>query len=156
MTTNEERTVHDGTVEDRPVDDRPFDGLVSGDRTAHEPAGAHAAETRRTDEQDLDVLRSGAQPTDAQPMGTQPIGAEPTAPDASGTDAWSRLSGDFVDDPQRAVADARGLVQDAVDRMMAKAGVGPDGSTSDGAGDTEALRLAFRRLRDLHRSVTAL
>jgi hypothetical protein len=80
------------------------------------------------------------------------VGADTTAAD----DAWRRLAGDFVDDPRHAVEQGRVLVQQAVDAMMAKAGIGPDGIAGDGQGDTENLRQAFRRLRDLHRSVSGI
>lgn len=80
------------------------------------------------------------------------VGADGAAAD----DAWRRLAGDFVDDPRHAVEQGRILVQQAVDAMMAKAGIGPDGVAGDGQGDTENLRLAFRRLRDLHRSVSGI
>ncbi|WP_088289545.1 hypothetical protein [Kineosporia sp. A_224] len=75
---------------------------------------------------------------------------------AAADDAWRRLAGDFVDDPRHAVEQGRVLVQQAVDAMMAKAGIGPDGVAGGGQGDTENLRQAFRRLRDLHRSVSGI
>lgn len=58
--------------------------------------------------------------------------------------AWDRLAADFVDDPQRAVDEAVRLVREAVER-----------STATGGSGTEDLRTAFRRLRDLHRTLAA-
>ena len=56
--------------------------------------------------------------------------------------SWDRLAADFVDDPQRAVDEAVRLVREAVERSTATGGTG-----------TEDLRTAFRRLRDLHRTL---
>jgi hypothetical protein len=66
------------------------------------------------------------------------------------SDAWDRLAGGFVDDPQDAVAQARLLVERAVD-VIAPA---QDGTRDNGS--TEDLRAAFRRLRDAHRTLSAL
>ncbi|MBI4939280.1 MAG: hypothetical protein HY830_00865 [Actinobacteria bacterium] len=131
---------------------------AEADRAADRAAG----DERRTrlggpDGHDEPGWRSELAAAPAVPASTTgSVGADTAAAD----DAWRRLAGDFVDDPRHAVEQGRVLVQQAVDAMMAKAGIGPDGVAGDGQGggqgDTENLRQAFRRLRDLHRSVSGI
>jgi hypothetical protein len=128
---------------------------------ADEAGGSHVAPDRASADDQLTRLggpdghdepgwRSEMTGTRASTPGS--VGAHPGTAD----DAWQRLAGDFVDDPRHAVEAGRRLVQQAVDAMMAKAGIGPDGVAGDGQGDTEQMRQAFRRLRDLHRSVSGI
>jgi hypothetical protein len=76
--------------------------------------------------------------------------ANPTAdgsPTPQGADrAWSQLQSQFVDDPTAAVRGASDLVEQAVQRLLRRSG----------DHDTEELRTAFLRYRDLHRSLTSL
>ena len=70
--------------------------------------------------------------------------ARPIPVDGGADSSWDRLAAEFVDDPQRAVDEAVRLVREAVERSTATGGTG-----------TEDLRTAFRRLRDLHRTLAA-
>jgi hypothetical protein len=58
--------------------------------------------------------------------------------------AWTRLQSQFVDDPVAAVRGASDLVERAVQELLRR---------SDDK-DTEELRSAFLRYRDLHRTLT--
>ncbi|HEY6797163.1 MAG TPA: hypothetical protein VI248_21025 [Kineosporiaceae bacterium] len=58
---------------------------------------------------------------------------------------WAQLSAQFVDDPPAAVKAAAVLVEEAVQRVLRH----PDGDT-----DTEVLRAAFVRYRDLYRTLS--
>ena len=60
------------------------------------------------------------------------------------TAEWSRLQAQFVDDPAAAVKGASTLVEQAVQRLLG----------SSGRQDTEELRTAFLRYRELHRTLT--
>jgi hypothetical protein len=99
---------------------------------------------------------TGADDGDAPAGLDGPSGASDGPPDPPiSVDRWSRLAGDFVDEPEKAVGEANRLVREAVDAMLSRvrgAG-GPDG---DDAASTEDLRLAFRRYRDIHRVVSTL
>jgi hypothetical protein len=69
---------------------------------------------------------------------------------AEGTQAgdepsWQELKGLFVDDPAAAVAGAGAKVDAALAALRDK---------GDSAGDTEALRLAFRRYQDIHTALS--
>jgi hypothetical protein len=65
-------------------------------------------------------------------------------------DPWPSLQARFVDDPAAAVAEAAGLVDQALDGIRSRA------AAHVGGGDTEALRLAFHRFRELHRDLWAV
>jgi len=65
--------------------------------------------------------------------------ATPDQPVAAGTD-WRELQGRFVDDPEAAVREAGVLVEQELAALRSRLETG----------DTENLRTAFRRYRDLH------
>jgi hypothetical protein len=64
---------------------------------------------------------------------------------------WDVIQQGFVDDPQRAVKDADGLVADVLEKLSAtfeEQRRHLEGQWSDGEPDTEELRSALRRYRD--------
>jgi len=84
-----------------------------------------------------------------------PVDRTSAADARQSADPWPRLAGDFVDEPEKAVAQAHRLVQEAVDAVLA--GVHGNGAAGgDDATSTEDLRLAFRRYREIHRVVSGL
>jgi hypothetical protein len=88
--------------------------------------------------------------TDQHPDGSQ---ERPSTDLATDDGEWARLSGVFVDEPDRAVKDARASVERSVATLLADAAsrCDPDGSRS-----TEDLRMAFRRYREIHQTLAGL
>ena len=83
--------------------------------------------------------------TVAPPERAVPAGAgAPVAPSTPDDPRWSALQARFVDDPGAAVREAGELVQEAVRHLLHDQG---------GTPDTEDLRSAFLRYRDLHRTL---
>jgi hypothetical protein len=91
------------------------------------------------------AARQPAPPAVVQP-GQPGQGRQPAAPAEEAQ--WAQLQAQFVDDPVGAVKTASGLVEEAMQRLVWR----PDGGDTD----TEALRAAFLRYRDLHRTLTSL
>ena len=58
---------------------------------------------------------------------------------------FEQLQAEFIDEPRQAVRSAQSLVEEAIDRMME----GLRQSGVDDKADTEQLRLAMKRYRDL-------
>ena len=73
---------------------------------------------------------------------------EPHTDGMGGMDAYRNRLADaqsrFIDDPKGAVEEARSVVEEAVDRFMDSLR-----RDVDGEGDTESMRLAMQRCRDL-------
>jgi hypothetical protein len=123
--------VHTGQqVSPRPGTDaepgRPEPGRPEPERSSV-PAGPDPAPATRS-------MPAAIPTADGSPT---PQGADP---------AWSQLQSQFVDDPTAAVRGASDLVEQAVQRLLRRSG----------EHDTEELRTAFLRYRDLHRSLTSL
>jgi len=106
------------------------------------------------------VAEPAASPAAASPAAVPPVVASPptramptSTPAATGavprrsepSPAWTQLQAQFVDDPAAAVKGASALVEEAVERLLQRSG----------QQDTEELRAAFLRYRDLHRSLTS-
>jgi len=112
------------------------------------PEAARGADPRAVDLRGAHVSTptGTATPTAGTGTGT----ATPTAGTGTGTvhsehtAEWSRLQAQFVDDPAAAVKGASTLVEQAVQRLLG----------SSGRQDTEELRTAFLRYRELHRTLT--
>ena len=81
-----------------------------------------------------------APPASANDSDDHHAGADAPGSTTTGEDAWRDLQAQFVDDPSGAVDGAVRLVQEAIE---AHAG-------AHRSADTEDLRQAFTRLRDLH------
>ncbi|WP_329103797.1 hypothetical protein OG792_27850 [Micromonospora sp. NBC_01699] len=95
----------------------------------------------------------------ALPGATAPDGADGVGPlldpDAIAglRDRWREVQLRFVDDPQAALGEARGLVGEAVDSLTSAIAdqrdrLDQDGDGADDAGETERIRLRIRRYRD--------
>jgi hypothetical protein len=78
-------------------------------------------------------------------------GAATTGPTAPTDDVWHELQSRFVDDPAAAVRGAGALVEKALTDLRSQLERGNTGG--DTRGDTEDLRTAFRRYRDLYGSL---
>ena len=148
MTTNDERLFRDDVRDDATgaTGDVTGDGRDEQHREGVMPDGYREG----ADPQTTGVITSG-HPERVSGEDDVVTGhgdhARPRPVDATGAGAdgaWDRLAAEFVDDPQRAVDEAVRLVREAVER-----------STTTGGTDTEDLRTAFRRLRDLHRTLVA-
>ena len=130
---------------ERPQQDVPDEPLVPDEVETTVPVG--------TPEEPVDHAHGtpvmAAEPEVAPPVGQDAADETPSAataldPGPSGADAWRDLQVQFVDDPSGAVDGAVRLVQEAIE---AHAG-------AHGSADTEELRQAFTRLRDLHGRLT--
>lgn len=85
------------------------------------------------------------EPVDPEPLVEPEAFVEPVeAPAPDSADEWRELQVQFVDDPAGAVEGAAALLRQAVETRT-----GATGST-----DTEQLRRAFTRMRDLHARLT--
>lgn len=107
--------------------------------------------------------RMAADPMSADPVATDPVATDPVAtgdtwaasdspaeagPSAADESAWRDLQARFVDEPEAVTREAGAMVDQAVARLtQALAAAGGDGST-------ESLRHAFRRYREVYRTLT--
>lgn len=114
------------------------------------PAGAHVlTDAPPGDARAASDVPDGVPPADGVPLGDVRQ-AQPAPP--VGDPRWTRLAGEFVDEPEQAVDGARRLVREAVEALLTEVDPGDDVQRPD----TERLRLAFRRYRDLHAAVSRL
>ena len=130
---------------DRPQEDVPEEPLVPDEVETTIPVGTPDEPVDHAHE----VPVMAAAPEVAPPAGANASDADHSGADASrssaaGEDGWRDLQVQFVDDPSGAVDGAARLVQQAIE---AHAG-------AHGSADTEQLRQAFTRLRDLHHRLT--
>lgn len=165
----QEETVRagDGSTGDTAVGDTAtHDGAVDGSTTVgaarpvHRTEGILAAGAPETDADDRiardletgdGAMEDGAPLPGAVP--TDPVTALVSGDAAQGfRDRWRDVQLRFVDDPQGATTEARDLVSEVVDSLTAALTAQRDelDTWENGdAGDTERLRVAVRRYRDL-------
>lgn len=171
----EDRTEHEMRPEDRPQADRMgevqsrttpgtdprVEELAREQHAGHEPGmsqgydrGAGAPEDRQ---REGDASRAGMDERRDQSMrhGYQEgsMGGQTGGAGAEFEHYRARLQeaqARFIDDPKRAVAEARSVVEEAIDRFMHSI----DGGTSDG-GDTERMRMTMQRYREVFERVTS-
>jgi hypothetical protein len=166
----------DEAADEAPADELAGDDLAGDERTADETAAADLpAGTTATDEAAVDSAADGAaagdRPFDQEAAGgtaatqanggelmpgdvpEQPMGAlfDATAADDF-RDRWQRLQMRFVDDPRGAADEARALTDDIVSALrdaLDERRSSLSGWQAARTGDTEELRVAVRRYRDL-------
>jgi hypothetical protein len=129
---------------DPPADHEPPPADQEPTRADQEPTRADQEPTRA----DRERARAD-QERDVPPAPT--TGAATTGSTAPANDAWHELQSRFVDDPAAAVRDAGALVEKALTDLRSQLERGNTGG--DTHGDTEDLRMAFRRYRDLYGSL---
>ncbi len=125
--------------DDDPTSEQPSDkGLVDhpADQTVADPVVPDEVETT------VPIGATGSTEVAGGPADEPAV--DVAAHTAASLDAWRDLQVQFVDDPAGAVEGAASLVRQAVETHT-----GAGGST-----DTEQLRRAFTRLRDLHARLT--
>jgi hypothetical protein len=90
-----------------------------------------------------------------QEPGREPAATEPAREDSAGAHGYGvemegylrrfeAVQSEFIDEPRRAVENAKSLVQEAIDRMMSR--LHQEAGEGD---DTERLRITLKRYRDV-------
>jgi hypothetical protein len=134
-----ERISEERTSEGRMSEERMPEHRMSEDRTAEEPMGQQELQRERMDRSSTDVHRQTS------------FMSIPDA--ASYMQRFEAVQAEFIDEPRRAVEKAESLVSEAIDRMMdsLKEELHRSRARSDGDGgdETEQLRIAMKRYRDL-------
>jgi hypothetical protein len=135
----EERMSEGRVSGERMSEERMPEERMSEDRTAEEPMGQQELHRERMDRSSTDVHRQTS------------FMSIPDA--ASYMQRFEAVQAEFIDEPRRAVEKAESLVSEAIDRMMDslkqelhRSRAHTDG---DGGDETEQLRIAMKRYRDL-------
>jgi hypothetical protein len=150
----EERTSEERMSEERMSEERMPEHRMSGERMSEERMSeSRMSEDRSAEEpmgqQDLQRERMDRPPTDARRQSSFM-----SIPDAeSYMQRFEAVQAEFIDEPRQAVEKAESLVSEAIDRMMdsLKQELHRSRARSDGDGgdETEQLRIAMKRYRDL-------
>ncbi|WP_326555128.1 hypothetical protein [Micromonospora sp. NBC_01813] len=142
-------------VGDGPVPDETAIGRADQDDTVVVPTDT---ETDPTDPDEVTALPTDMPAdTSAETTGGAAFFADDEA--TAFRDRWRDVQLRFVDDPHAAAGEAQGLVTEAVEALTAALTAQRDelsGWTSAGPEDTEQLRMAVRRYRDLLDRVLAI
>jgi hypothetical protein len=123
----------------------PFTGDTFTDTSSDSPADPSSLSSAEDDASAgetsvVPVIATGSvEDGDPAAPGAPASPAETAATGASTVD-WRELQGKFVDDPESAVKEAGAKVEQALSELRSRIE----------SGDTESLRTAFRRYRDLH------
>lgn len=117
------------------------------ERTAQTERPVHTEnmpqQSQRHDQQRTDQQRTGAQRVDSQPSSKL-------------ADEWQAVQYEFVDDPKAAVRKADGLVTRALEELTTRHRSLAKQLEGNGDPQTEDLRLALHRYRELFKSLVAV
>ncbi|GLY55108.1 hypothetical protein [Lentzea sp. NBRC 102530] len=142
---------------------------VDAQRADAQRVDAQRTEAQRTDTQRTDAQRADNQRTDAQrtehqrtePQRTEQRHAEPqrhaeSRPIGKLEDEWQAVQYDFVDDPKAAVRKADDLVARALEELTSRHRSLTKQLEGNSDPQTEDLRLALHRYRELFKSLVAV
>ena len=167
---SEERTpeqhVSEGRMsEERTPEERASEGRMSEERVPEGRMPEERMPEERVSEERMSEERMGEQPVERDRMERDRMEREPMSaptqtqrsflgiPDAEAyIQRFESVQAEFIDEPRRAVEKAETLVSEAIDRMMdsLKEELHRSRTRNDGGGDeTEQLRIAMKRYRDL-------
>ncbi|WP_434448149.1 hypothetical protein [Lentzea sp. E54] len=110
-------------------------------------------QSQRHDQQRTDQQRTDQQRTDQQRTGAQRVDPQPSSKLA---DEWQAVQYEFVDDPKAAVRKADGLVTRALEELTTRHRSLAKQFEGNGDPQTEDLRLALHRYRELFKSLVAV
>jgi hypothetical protein len=128
---------------DQAFDDRTSTDRTSVDATAADPTSTDAVSTGSTSPDSGTVVPAGGVTDSSTGTASSTESTTAVTPGSDAADSWRELQGRFVDDPEAVVREAGTLVEQDFATLRSRLE----------SGDTENLRTAFRRYRDLHSSL---
>ena len=162
---SEERMSEERMPEERMPEERVSEGRMSEERVPEGRMPDERMPEERVSEERMSEERMGEQPVERDRMDRDQMEREPMStqtqtqrsilgiPDAQAyIQRFEAVQAEFIDEPRRAVEKAETLVSEAIDRMMdsLKEELHRSRTRNDGGGDeTEQLRIAMKRYRDL-------
>lgn len=122
-----------------------------------EPQRDAQRETQQRDPQQRDVQQRDPQQQRETPRETQQRETVPQQrPSSRLEDEWQAVQYEFVDDPQAAVSKADDLVTKAIEELTTRQRTLSQQWKGEGKHETEDLRLALHRYRELFKSLVAV
>lgn len=122
-----------------------------------EPQRDAQRETQQRDPQQRDVQQRDPQQQRETPRETQQRETVPQQrPSSRLEDEWQAVQFEFVDDPQAAVRKADDLVTKAIEELTTRHRTLSQEWKGEGKHETEDLRLALHRYRELFKSLVAV